>query len=117
MKTADKIASWLLVVMGLIHIGVTPITHRHFDLEAIWFLGTGMAMLYVAALNFLRIYYGAQVRALGRVAAIANALLLLLDIAIALQVPLRGNPQVIVLLVLGAFLMVTSLRPAYAVKP
>ncbi|HKB52688.1 MAG TPA: hypothetical protein VKD22_01735 [Ramlibacter sp.] len=87
------------------------------SLNAIWFLGTGLAILLAAALNLLRIHYAALVPALGRLAAMTNCVLLLLDLAVALQVPLRRNPQILVLFVLLGFLTVTSLRRPYAAAP
>ena len=114
MKTADKIASWLLVLMGLMHAGATTVAFPRFNLDAIWFLSAAIAILLTAALNLLRIHYATLVPSLRLVALLANVLMLLLDIAVALEVPLRGNPQVIVLLALLTFLTATSVRPADA---
>ena len=114
MKKVDTFAAWLLVLMGLMHAGATTVAFPRVSLNAIWFLGTALAILVTAALNLLRIHYAALVPALGRLAALANLLLLLLDVAVALQVPLRRNPQVIILFVLLAFMTVTSLRRPYA---
>lgn len=113
MRIADKIAAWLLMLMGVMHAGATFIAFPRFTLNAIWFLSAAIAIWLTAGLNLLRIYYSALVPALARVAVIANVLLIFLDLGIALQVPLRGNPQVIVLLVLLAFLTVTSFRHSY----
>src|SRR5689334_13889617 len=100
MKIIDKAAAWLLLLMGMIHAGVTFGIYKSFDLNAAWFFSTAIAIWLTAALNLLRISYGGSVPALRWVALTANLLLLALDVAIATAVPLRSNPQVSVLAVL-----------------
>lgn len=114
MKILDRIAAWLLLVMGMIHAGVTFRVYKMFDLNAAWFFSTAIAIWLTAALNLLRISYGGSVPALRWVALIANLLLLALDVAIATVVPLRSNPQVSVLAVLLALGIVFSLRAPHA---
>jgi len=113
MKILDKIAAWLLLLMGLIHAGVTFRIYKTFDLNAAWFFSTAIAIWLTAALNLLRIRYGGLAPALRWITLIANLLLLALDVAIAIAAPLRSNPQVSVLAVLLALGIVFSLRAPY----
>ncbi len=117
MKLLDKIVAWLLLLMGTIHAGVTFRVYKTFDLNAAWFFSTAIAIWLTAALNLLRISYGGSAPGLRWVALIANLLLLGLDVAIAAVVPLRSNPQVIVLAVLLALGIVFSLRAPHATSP
>ena len=110
MKTLDKAAAWLLLLMGMIHAAMTFRIYKTFDLNVAWFFATAIAIWLTAALNLLRISYGGSVPALRWVAMIANLLLLALDVAIATVVPLRSNPQVSVLGILLALGIAFSLR-------
>ena len=110
MKILDKVAAWTLLLMGMIHAGVTFRIFKTFDLNAAWFFSTAIAIWLTAALNLLRISYAGSAPAVRWVALIANVLLLALDAAIATAVPLRSNPQVSVLAVLLALGIAFSLR-------
>ncbi len=114
MKIVDRIAAWLLLVMGIIHGGATFRVYKTFDINAAWFFSMAITIWLTAALNLLRNSYGSSAPALRWVALIANLLLLALDVAIATAVPLRSNPQVIVLAVLLVLGIAFSLRVPHA---
>lgn len=116
MRILDKTLAWLLLLMGVVHAGAAFLNFPGLTLSAIWFFSFAIATWLTAALNLLRIAHGHTVPALRYVALLGAVLLLLLDIAIATRVPLRGNPQVIVMFVLLAGEAVFSLLPAYAAK-
>ena len=117
MRTLDKIAAWLLLLMGAIHGSATFLVYKTFDINAIWFFSAAIAMWLTAAFSLLRISYAALVPPLRWVALAANLLLLALDVAIAAVVPLRSNPQVTLLAVLLLLGIAFSLRAPYPASP
>src|SRR5579859_7225679 len=54
MKMADRVVSWLIVVMGVVHISLTP--HRY-AADALWFFNGGLTIILIGALNLLRARY------------------------------------------------------------
>lgn len=100
MRTIDRIVAWLLVAFGLIHLALTGKVHPHLGINAIWFASGGLLMMAIAALNLLRVAHGSIARGLHAVSVIGNLLLLFLFAAIATRLPIRGNPQIVVGLVL-----------------
>ena len=114
MKLIDRIAAWLLLVLGTIHAAVTFRIFKTFDLNVAWFFSMAIGIWLTAALNLLRISYGGSASAVRWVAVIANLVLLALDVAIATTIPLRTNPQVTLLAVLLALEIAFSLRAPHA---
>ncbi len=116
MKLADTIIAWLTLVFGAIHCAFTRRAYPEFGLPALWFLGSGLFIILVAAANLLRIRYAAVAAGVRAVCILANLALLALAIAIARVLPLKGNPQVVISIVLAALLTLFSLlrRPQRA---
>lgn len=54
-KKIDDIATILLIILGFIHIILTPIFYKTFDLDSLWFAGTGLAFLFLGFINIFRI--------------------------------------------------------------
>ncbi|MBV8207066.1 MAG: hypothetical protein JO041_09760 [Acidobacteria bacterium] len=52
MRLADRIIAWIIVLLGLLFISAVK---RQFTPENMWYVGTGMLVLLVGALNLLRI--------------------------------------------------------------
>jgi hypothetical protein len=110
MKVVDRLCAGALFILGVLHCLLTPrsMTGR------LWFFGTGLAMLFTAMLNWLRIRNGYGVRGLKTFCISGNLLLLALTLwliaSIGSSATLR-NPQVPTLLVLIAVESVLSLRP------
>jgi len=50
MRLYYRIASYLLLI-GLVHTALTPLFYPGFTLEALWFAGTGLALVFLALLN------------------------------------------------------------------
>ena len=57
-RTLDLIASYLLLFMGVGHTVLTPQFYQHFELDALWFAGTGLALVFLGGLNLARVYSG-----------------------------------------------------------
>ncbi len=107
----------MFLAFGITHcvLGLTkPIT-----MDLLWFLGGGLAMIFLAMLNLLRSHYGNRVRPLNRACLLANLLTLALFIAITLhmEVPLIKAPQVLAGTLLVALLVHFSTKQTFAAKP
>jgi hypothetical protein len=72
MRRLEGAIAWLLVVTGTLHSALTPIVHPPFDEDAMWFLGTGLAMTFAGVLNVLRLRYAAVAPGVRWAAIAAN---------------------------------------------
>ena len=115
MKTLDRIFAWVILVLGCTHCAVTFVLHKSFTVETIWFLSGGLAMIFGALLNLVRIAR-LDDKLAARVSALANLLLFAL-FAVAtpwlLHRELKGNPQVIVVAIAITAELVFSLRQCF----
>lgn len=110
MRRLDIIAGWLLVALGAVHTSLTRRVDPSLGINAIWFACGGLFMITIGVLNLLRVAYGAVAKGIYVVSFIANLVLVLLMLWIAFRVPMRGNPQVVVGLMIAALLTAFSLR-------
>jgi hypothetical protein len=51
LKAVHKISSWLLVALGVVHTSLTPMFYGRLSVGAMWFGGSGLAMIFVGFLN------------------------------------------------------------------
>jgi hypothetical protein len=51
MRTTAIIAAILIVVLGLLHVGFTFVQYEGLSFDAVWFLGTGVAIILAGFLN------------------------------------------------------------------
>ncbi|HSS21225.1 MAG TPA: hypothetical protein VLL54_14220 [Pyrinomonadaceae bacterium] len=97
MRLLHKIITGLIIALGCLHIGFTPFNYGHFDMDAMWFVGAGMAIILAGFLNV------AVIRAADRV---VRALCVLTNASFALlfgvAVFQMAQPQVFVGLALFA---------------
>jgi hypothetical protein len=82
--------------------------HPNIDINAIWFASGGLLIIAIGALNLLRVAYGSIAKGVYVVSVIANIVLLLMMGFIATLLPIRGNPQVLVGLILAVLLTAFS---------
>jgi len=54
-KIIDSVAIALLIILGLVHVCMTPVLYKTFDLQSLWFAGTGLAFVFLGLFNFSRI--------------------------------------------------------------
>jgi len=52
-KTAHKIITGLIIVLGLVHVFVTFIDYDEFSLRALWFASAGVAIILAGFLNII----------------------------------------------------------------
>ena len=108
MRKIDVVVAWLLIALGAVHVALTAKFDPKLGLSAIWFASGGLLIITIGALNLLRVAYGNVAKGVCIVSAIANVVLLVLMVWMAIRVPMRGNPQVVVGLVLAGLLTVLS---------
>ena len=104
MRTLDILLGWLLIAFGAVHVALTRTVHPNIDINAVWFLSGGLLIIAIGALNLLRVAYSTVARGVRIVSVIANVVLLLLMLFNATLFPIRGNPQVLVGLILAVLL-------------
>ncbi len=109
MRTLDIVIGWLLIAFGALHLSLTRKVHPNIDINAVWFASGGLMIIAIGALNLLRVAYGSVAKGVQVVSVIANIVLLALMLFIATLLPLRGNPQVLIGLILTALLTAFSL--------
>lgn len=108
MRTLDIMTAWLLIAFGALHLSLTRRVHPVLDINAIWFASGGLLIIAIGALNLLRVAYSSVAKGVHVVSVIANVVLLLVMVWIATVIPIRGNPQVVVGLVLTVLLTAFS---------
>ena len=108
MRRIDIIVGWLLIVFGAVHLSLTRRVHPDIDINAIWFVSGGLLIIVIGVLNLLRVAYGSVAKGVYVVSVIANIVLLALMLFIATLLPIRGNPQVLVGLILAVLLTAFS---------
>ena len=91
-------------LMGIVHLTVVFVLFKKLDAGMLSSLGTGLALLFYSALNLIHARHGAE-SDISLIVRVANVLMLLF---IALSVPalgVKGNPQVVVLVVTGILML------------
>lgn len=109
MRIIDIILGWLLIAFGALHLVLTRKVHPDLDINAVWFASGGLLIIATGALNLLRVAYSSVANGVWVLSLIANIVLLLLMVWIATLIPMRGNPQVAVGLILTGLLTALSL--------
>jgi MFS-type transporter involved in bile tolerance (Atg22 family) len=107
LKTLHKTCAWLLVALGTVHAALTPMFYGRFSLGALWFLGSGLAMIFLGFLNITLGRSAGHDRLARALCYIAN---LLCTVFGFLLVTLDSEPQVIFGLVLIVLMTVTAFR-------
>jgi hypothetical protein len=106
-KTFDRIFAWIMLLLGCTHCAATFAVHKSLTVEAIWFFTAGLAVIFGALLNMVRIARPED-RLVAGINALANFLLFAVFVFVVPWVvrhELKQNPQVIVV----AFTIVAEL--------
>jgi hypothetical protein len=105
MRTLHSICTYLLIALGVVHAALTPVFYGRLSPGAMWFAGSGLAMIFV---GFLNVAFG---RVVGRDTAVralcytANLLTLVFGVLI---VVVDSEPQVLFGLGLIGVMTVTA---------
>lgn len=68
----DRLVAWLIVGMGALHLGVTPLRYPRINASAMWFASAGLALIFLGAFNLLRNRYAIVAPGLRGVCVAAN---------------------------------------------
>jgi hypothetical protein len=94
-RILDWIFAIIVCAMGVVHTVFAPLGHA-LTVGTLWSLGTGLALIFAAMLNVLRLR-GAGTPLVRTFAAIANACLLALACLLVWKLHFARNPHAIVL--------------------
>ncbi len=93
MRLAYKICSWLIVALGCAHLAFTFHDYDSFSLDAMWFAGSGLALVFAGFLNVAHLRAGGRDRVVRALAVLTDAACALLFVA---ALSLMRQPQVFV---------------------
>lgn len=105
LKTLHKISSALLAALGVVHTALAPLFYGRFSHNALWFAGSGLAMIFVGLLNLTLGRDVGRDRLVRIYCYAANLLTLIFGLLI---VTLDREPQVIFGLALIVLMTVTA---------
>ena len=105
LRTLHKISSVLLVALGVVHTALTPVFYGRFSHNALWFAGSGLAMIFVGLLNLT---LGRDVGRDRLVRVFCHSANLLTVVFGFLMVAVNRDPQVIFGLVLIVLMTCTA---------
>ena len=104
MEKLYKIASYLLILLGVIHSGFTPIFYKTFNADALWFFGTGLTYIFMGLYNLASIKV--KINSISRIAVILNFVGTIFTMAITYII---REPQAYLALILVIFIFLSSL--------
>lgn len=105
MRTLHGICTYLLIALGVVHTALTPVFYGRLSPGAMWFAGSGLAMIFVGFLN-VALGRGAGRDAVVRILCyVAN---LLTAVFGAMIVTVDNEPQVLFGMLLIATMTVTA---------
>lgn len=107
MKTAHSVASILIVLLGCVHISFTFFNYHGLSYEAVWFLGTGVAIVLAGLVNIAMLRDGGGDTVIWTMALITN-LFFLLGFAAASY--MMREPRVFVGAILFAIATIQTFR-------
>ena len=103
-KYFDYFFTILLIILGVCHTSLTPVFFKIFDLNALWFAGTGMAFIFLGLINIFRLRTAELL--IKSLCSLSNGLALIFCILIVLKL---NQPQAFISLLTLIFLIVMSL--------
>jgi hypothetical protein len=103
-RKAYLIVVTITFVLGILHSTLAFVPYKRLNANALWFFGTGLALLFYSGLNQIHIRHKAE-RDVLLIVRVTN-LLMLLFIALSVEVlGVKGNPQVVVLVATGILML------------
>jgi len=80
MNKLYKIAVYLLIMLGIIHLGFTPFIYKTFNADALLFCGTGLTYTFMGLYNLSTLKV--NIKSLSRIAVALNVMGTIFTIAI-----------------------------------
>jgi hypothetical protein len=113
LKTIHTVCTYLIIALGVLHLGFTFHDYDAFTLRALWFAGAGCAILFAGFLNLILVRLTRQETLVRALCLIAN---LICASLFGAALWLMQQPQVFVGVLLFAVAAVASLaaRPRAA---
>jgi hypothetical protein len=109
-RKTDIVFTSITLLLGTVHIALTPTMYSQFSDEAHIFVGLGLAFLFLAFINFCRLYTSSKL--VTTLCAICNMLclvyLILPVIFLGLKEP-QGFVAIVVVLVLAIFSIIDAI--------
>jgi ABC-type Fe3+-siderophore transport system permease subunit len=93
MRLLYKVITGLIVALGCLHIGFTPFNYSRFDMDAMWFVSAGVAIILAGFLNVAVIREAGKDPVVRTLCVITNASFALLFGVALFQL---AQPQVLV---------------------
>ena len=91
-------------LLGILHSTLTFVPYKRLNTNALWFLGTGLALLFYGALNLIHARHRAE-QDVRLVVRVTNVLMLVFIVLSVEALGVKGNPQVIVLVATGILML------------
>ena len=104
-RLLHKVITGLIIALGCLHIAFTPFNYTNFDMNAMWFVSAGVAIILAGFLNVAVIRIGND-RVVRSLCIFTN---MTFAVLFALALFQMGQPQVFVGLVLFAVAAVCAL--------
>lgn len=105
-RELSKVMSVGLILLGITHTVLTPLFYSVFDVDAVWFAGSGLGFIYLGSYNLKRRLDTSKLSSL--LTAVCN-LLALLWLSAFLYLERTLSPQGLVsMLILGILFLTTS---------
>lgn len=105
MRKLHQISSYLIVALGIVHILYTTQAYDKFTLNAFWFIGSGMGVMFAGFLNLMFLRFPEKDRAGWILCLLGNLISLGLFIVGWFLI---GEPQVLVGILLFACVTVAT---------
>lgn len=87
LKLLSKIAAYLIIGIGIIHLSFTPFAYRRFTDNTVWFIGAGLAAVFAGFLNIVWVRNVGKDRAIYVLCLMANLILLSFFVLAAFVIP------------------------------
>lgn len=96
-KIFPRINSYLIVLLGVIHLGFAPFNYKQLTFNALWFVATGFAIIFAGFLNIAMISVGQKSHVVWVLATISNlSMMLLFGVALTLFLAPQGFAGLII---------------------
>ena len=104
MSKIQKIAIYLLILLGVIHSGFTFLIYKSISIDALWFFGTGLCYIFMGLYNLAAIKV--KIQSIMRMAVVLNFVGTAFTIAITY---ILREPQTYIALILVIAIFVASI--------
>ncbi len=106
MKNSYKIVTYVIILLGGIHIGISPIIFDEFTMRVGWFIGVGLMMIFLGFLNIAYWRISVNDKLVKGICITANSIALVYSF---LVVTVDKDPQSYLAVVLLAYLTFSSI--------